>query len=289
MTLSFPAGAPLPGHRIRRPTVAGGYYWNHFSALFRTVPPAASFGPRHHRITTTTQVEFVDEIEATPTAAVPVDGWLFFTEHEAAVIREATARLVPGPCDDPDSTVAGAREADVVGYIDRLLAALTLSPPGVYAGGPWSDRAGGDANHMARFTPLSTAQRVGWQQRLEQLQGIYRGGIADLDACAGGDFAAAGAAARDRALSQPRLAGFRDRLFDHTVEGMYAIPEYGGNRGLAGWRSIGFRGDTQPVGYTDREVTRPDGPDPVWRAPVVARLLEQFGLGVSGLVHGDDG
>ena len=39
------------------------------------------------------------------------------------------------------------------------------------------------------------------------------------------------------------------------VRGVYGPPEYGGNRGLAGWRAIGFAGDVQPRGYTDAEVT----------------------------------
>ena len=38
---------------------------------------------------------------------------------------------------------------------------------------------------------------------------------------------------------------------------MYGAPEYGGNRDLVGWRSIGFEGDVQPRGYTDDEVSLP--------------------------------
>jgi hypothetical protein len=38
---------------------------------------------------------------------------------------------------------------------------------------------------------------------------------------------------------------------------MYGPPEYGGNRDLAGWRSIGFEGDVQPRGWTDAEVSEP--------------------------------
>jgi hypothetical protein len=38
---------------------------------------------------------------------------------------------------------------------------------------------------------------------------------------------------------------------------MYGAPEYGGNRGLIGWISIGFAGDVQPRGYSDAEVSEP--------------------------------
>jgi hypothetical protein len=38
---------------------------------------------------------------------------------------------------------------------------------------------------------------------------------------------------------------------------MYGPPEYGGNRDLVGWQSIGFEGDVQPRGWTDAEVSEP--------------------------------
>ena len=49
---------------------------------------------------------------------------LFFTAHQAAVVEAATARIAPGPRDDPaEAGHPGAREAGVTGYIDALLAA----------------------------------------------------------------------------------------------------------------------------------------------------------------------
>ena len=36
----------------------------------------------------------------------------------------------------------------------------------------------------------------------------------------------------------------------HTLEGMFCVPEYGGNRSRLGWNLIGFDGDSQPLGYT---------------------------------------
>ena len=53
----------------------------------------------------------------------------FFTEHEAAVVEAATARIAPGPKDDPaEAGHPGAREAGVTGYIDTMLGALTTVP-----------------------------------------------------------------------------------------------------------------------------------------------------------------
>ena len=35
----------------------------------------------------------------------------------------------------------------------------------------------------------------------------------------------------------------------HTLEAAFAAPEYGGNPELAGWRSVGWGGDSLPQGY----------------------------------------
>ena len=49
----------------------------------------------------------------------------FFTSHQAAVVEAATARIAPGPADDPaEAGHPGAREAGVTGYIDSMLGAL---------------------------------------------------------------------------------------------------------------------------------------------------------------------
>src|SRR5688572_15269980 len=45
--------------------------------------------------------------------AAAAETYLFFTPHEADVVREATARLIPGPTDDPTELGhPGAREAN---------------------------------------------------------------------------------------------------------------------------------------------------------------------------------
>src|SRR5690348_18258086 len=81
----------------------------------------------------------------------------FFTPHQAAVVEAATARIAPGPRDDPaEQGHPGAREADVTGYIDTTLGALQDegTTPGIFAGGPWSNRHAPGPDLMARFAPL---------------------------------------------------------------------------------------------------------------------------------------
>ena len=40
---------------------------------------------------------------------------------------------------------------------------------------------------------------------------------------------------------------------------MYSAPEYGGNKDEIGWRAVHYDGDTLPDGWTDDEVTYPEG------------------------------
>jgi hypothetical protein len=206
---------------------------------------------------------------------------LFFTSHQAAVVEAATARIAPGPADDPaEAGHPGAREADVTGYIDSMLGALGAldsAAPLVFAGGPWSNRHTSGPDLMAQFMTLDPVARIAWRKRLTGWQDQYQKGIATLDKLAGGDFTKAGAAVQDKILAGSGASAFLPLLFEHTIEGLYAAPEYGGNRGLAGWKDIGFPGDIQPRGYTPEEVTRSDGHDPVQATGIVADVLKLLG------------
>jgi hypothetical protein len=205
----------------------------------------------------------------------------FFTAGQAAVVEAATARIAPGPTDDPaEAGHPGAREADVTGYIDSMLGALGAlddAAPLVFAGGPWSNRHTSGPDLMARFVALDPVAKIAWRRRLTGWQQQYRQGVADLDKLAGGDFTKASHAKQDKILVMPAVSDFVSLLFEHTIEGLYAAPEYGGNQGLAGWKEIGFPGDIQPRGYTADEVSRSDGRDPVDDTGIVAEVLKLLG------------
>jgi gluconate 2-dehydrogenase gamma chain len=224
--------------------------------------------------------------EGCTSSAPPARTLRFFSSHQAAVVTAATARIAPGPADDPaEAGHPGAREADVTGYIDSMLAALgalgdpglDTGPPPVFAGGPWSNRHTSGPDLMARFAALDPVARIAWRRRLTGWQRQYRAGIATLDKLAGGDFTKAGHAKQDKILVMSAASSFVALLFEHTIEGLYAAPEYGGNRGLSGWKEIGFPGDIQPRGYTADEVSRSDGHDPVEATGIVAEVLKLLG------------
>ena len=194
---------------------------------------------------------------------------LFFTAHQAAVVEAATARIAPGPHDDPaEAGHPGAREAGVTGYIDAMLSAVpdrALQTGKVFAGGPWSNRHTSGPNLMARFAPLDPVAKIAWRKRLTGWQDQYPRASSTWTSWPAATSPKKTKAQQDTILATQSVSEFTSLLFGHTIEGLYASPEYGGNRGLAGWKEIGFPGDIQPRGYTADEVERSDGHDPVGR------------------------
>ena len=181
----------------------------------------------------------------------------FLTADEYRVLDAACNRLIPPLDEHPGASALG-----VADYIDTLLGAFTFDPPRVWAGGPFSGRAGGEAS-FERFLPLSRVEELAWRTRIEGSQGIperefngpvagwqeqYRTGLAAL----GADFADQSPDEQDRRLDAD--PSFKSLVYRHACEGAYGAPEYGANRVLAGWRAIQFAGDVQPRGYTDDEV-----------------------------------
>jgi hypothetical protein len=220
----------------------------------------------------------------TSPAPAPSPARRFFTSHQAAVVIDATARIAPGPSDDPaEAGHPGAREAGVTGYIDAMLAMLGVlegssgPAPEIFAGGPWSNRHTSGPDLMASFVALDPVSRIAWRQRLASWRQQYARGVATLDRLAGGDFTKASAADQDKILASSAASSFVSLLYEHTIEGMYSAPEYGGNRGQAGWKDLGYPGDNQPRGYTADEVERSDGRDPVDDTGVVADALKFLG------------
>lgn len=166
---------------------------------------------------------------------------LFFNEHEARTVDAIAARILPGNDDDP-----GAREAGATIYVDRSLSGF-----------------------------------------LRELQTFYRRALRRLDEQAaeryGGRFADLGEDDQDRVLTELETAGGADEaeselrevgwgdesllptffevVREHVVQGTFCDPAYGGNRGLAGWRLIGFPGvhwayseEQMQPGYDARQI-----------------------------------
>jgi hypothetical protein len=204
------------------------------------------------------------------------------TAHELETLRALTARLVPGPPEDPDP---GALEAGAAEAIARLLDAFSVGDePPIHAA-----RGGG-------FVPLDGVAELGWRIRLEGSNGLpersFAGpvtglieqvteGLARLDRhtrerCATG-FAAAGTADQDAVLEAAELASFVALALSLTLDAVYGEPGYGGNHDRAGWRPLRWPGFTQPDGFTPEQVSEPDGGEAVTRG---SRLPDAAGWDV---------
>ena len=171
-----------------------------------------------------------------PALLRPLGAHGLLTTSEAATLKAAVARIVP-------SSGAGDWSAADVGadaYIAKLLSGIEF----IFAGGPF--RA-----DFANFQTLSRVKRIGWSAEVKRLQGVYRDGLAQLDSMAGGSFASLPAPAQDLILEELDLSGseFFGALFNHTMEGVYAHPVYGGNLNYQAWKSFGYQGDVHGVRF----------------------------------------
>jgi len=79
----------------------------------------------------------------------------------------------------------------------------------------------------------------------EEWQGLLQEGLRELDAQAvrahGTSFAGLGPTEQDELLHQIENTVFFTTMRTLTLAGMFALPEYGGNRNYTGWQLIGFQ------------------------------------------------
>jgi gluconate 2-dehydrogenase gamma chain len=204
---------------------------------------AVSTVPAHRPAGTPSRVRTTDA----STVASPTDG-SFLSAAQQATLGAAVARLVPasGPGD------WSAADLGVVDYIDNLLSGFGRDPVtgGIYPGGPYRASSSGGSG-FSEFRPLTAAKTLGWRRQVFAWQDLYTDGLAGLDEAAAGDFAAAPGVEQDLILHalDDAASPFFGALFDHTMEGTYSHPVYGGNRGYASWQWLGFGGDVHGVRF----------------------------------------
>ena len=231
--------------------------------------------------------------------AIAHPGHSFLDEGEFETLSGLVDRFIPGQPEDPDpgAVAAGCAEA-----IDALLDAFAMDPPRIYAGAPFSDRAGSPVNHFTEFLRLDAYEEKAWRLRIEGSGGdpglefngpvpgwqtVYREGLAALNAAAGGNFAALPGPARDLVLRNSDggpIGELIDIAWPHTWQFMYGAPEYGANKDLVAWRYSNYPGDVQPKGWTREQIEQPGGtsgerprsldelPIPLERHAVIAAL-----------------
>lgn len=155
------------------------------------------------------------------------DELVFFNESEARTVDAIAARIIPGDEADP-----GAREAGAVVYIDRALAGAYGEFEKLYRRGLWELEHYCRAKHGGAFVELD-------EERQDEV-------LSHIDAATETQLPTQlqiGAGQRQAVdLGPGVLAEFFAAVRQHTIEGTFCDPAYGGNRGAVGWRLLGFPG-----------------------------------------------
>jgi gluconate 2-dehydrogenase gamma chain len=155
---------------------------------------------------------------------------------QRGTLSAAVARIVPasGPGDWSAADVGA----------DNYIVTLLSGTGHIYAGGPVRAR-------FRRFQRLSRIKQIGWSREVRRVRSVYSQGLAQLDSMAGGNFAAAPSPVQDAILTELDDTGsdFFTALYNHTIEGVYSHPVYGGNRDSRAWKSFGYAGDVHGVRF----------------------------------------
>lgn len=190
-----------------------------------------------------------------PPRPVAAGAWQYFTSDEAMTVEALVDRLIP-----PDPETPGGKDAGCAVFIDRQLAGPYGHAEGLYDAGPFHD----GTKQQGPQSPVDP--RDHYRAALAALDAYCRtnhGGTrfadladADKDAIIGG--------LEDGSVDLGDEQGsFFKQLLKDTQQGFFADPLYGGNRGMAGWKMIGFPG----ARYDYRDwVERHNEPYP--RAPI---------------------
>ena len=165
----------------------------------------------------------------------------FFNHADAATIAAFTERLMPSAPDKP-----GARDADVLNYIDLALA-------GAYA-------------------ELQDFYRRGLAQLEAYCRGTYKEPFVRLNAEQQDEVITSLENGKATGFAYPTAREFFGTLRTHTMEGMFADPLYGGNKDFAGWRLVGFPGAQAIFTPTDLQSTQA-----FTRAPVIGLQAQAKG------------
>ena len=135
----------------------------------------------------------------------------FFNHADAATIAAITERIMPSAPDKP-----GARDADVLNYIDLALAGAYAELQDFYRRGLASLDAHCRSTYKESFVHLTP------ERQDEVITALEEG--------------------KANGFTWPSAKEFFSVLRTHTMEGLFADPLYGGNRDFAGWRLVGFPG-----------------------------------------------
>jgi len=179
----------------------------------------------------------------------------YLTGPEIAFLDAAVERLIP-----TDELGPGARDAGVTVYIDRQLFSAWGAHGRNYRSGPWLDGTP-EQGFQSRLTPQEI-YRIGIREINDHCRATHKMAFDQLQPEK--QDAMLKALEKDE-IALPSLSSklFFNLLWRNTEEGYFADPMYGGNRGKAGWKILGFPG--VPSGAYREHI---DNPEPYRAEPV---------------------
>lgn len=147
------------------------------------------------------------------------------TAAEADTLEAMVARIVP-----TDENGPGAAEARAAHYIDRALTGPLASSKAAYVSGLAALDAYAQSSKGAPFTKLTARDQDAV--------------LTDFEKNAAKAF-----------LANP--SGFFNMVREHTMQGMFSDPYYGGNANFIGWDLIGYPGIRMVVAADEQSMSKP--------------------------------
>ena len=187
-------------------------------------------------LTAATAVIPTDRLQAVPTKKQSTDKaapFVFFRPDEVEFVSAAVDRFIP-----PDEEWPGAVDAGVVEYIDQQMAGKWGSAGYMYWHGPFKEGTPSQGYQLP-FTPAELFRRAiaAINQYFSAQATAFRQLTADKQ-----DEYLRMLLANGTTLNGVPSKVFADFLLQHTIEGFFADPIYGGNKDMVAWRMVGFPG-----------------------------------------------
>jgi gluconate 2-dehydrogenase gamma chain len=134
--------------------------------------------------------------------------WRFFTEAEAVVVEAISEQIIPA---DED---AGAKEANVINFIDKQLAGVFAKHQEIYRLGITG------VQQTSRLMFGSSFETLAWEQQTEVLKAMEAG------------------EAQGEIWQTESAQRFFGLIRDHTMQGFYGSPRHGGNRRFVSFKML---------------------------------------------------
>ncbi|WP_423182895.1 gluconate 2-dehydrogenase subunit 3 family protein [Arthrobacter sp. NyZ413] len=139
--------------------------------------------------------------------------WAFFSHAEAETVEAVCERIFPS-----DDGKPGARDIRVVTFIDKATAEEDVALRRCYRDGVKALNNLCVELYSQEFAALSPEQQDSVLERID----------ASSEA--------------DHARADDLLATFFALVWEHTIQGLFCDPGYGGNHDALGWKLVGFPG-----------------------------------------------